>query len=192
MRWGGAAAAAAMLIALASLGTAISKTGAAELGELVAISPPQPAPAISFADAEGGSFGLGDFAGKMVLVNLWATWCAPCVKEMPALERLQARLGDRLTVIAISQDRGGAKAVDPFVAKLGLKAVKVYLDPKSGVGRAFKVEGLPTSFLIDREGRMVGRVDGEAAWDSPKMLKALEPFLDAEGVVKTSLPQGRP
>ena len=111
---------------------------------------------------------------------------------MPSLERAQDRLGDRMTVIAISEDRGGAKAVETFLAKLGLKSVKVYLDPKSAVGRAFKVEGLPSSFLIDRAGKVVGRVDGEAVWDSPRMLKALEPFLEPDGVVKTSLPQGRP
>ena len=188
MTWGRAALL-AMLIAAGGFG---ASAGDAALGELTAVSPPQPAPAISFADADGRSFELGDFAGKLLLVNLWATWCAPCLKEMPSLERLQDRLGETIRVIAISQDRGGAKAVEPFVARLGLKSVKVYLDPKSAVGRAFKVEGLPASFLIDREGKVVGRVDGEAAWDSPEMLKALEPFVDAEGVVKTSLPQARP
>src|SRR5262249_9733984 len=140
-----------------------------ELGKFVAISPPQPVPEVSFTDGEGSRVDFGAFAGKTVLVNLWATWCAPCIKEMPSLERLQNQLDDKLTVIAISQDRGGAKAVDPFVVKLGLKAVKIYLDPKSAVGRAFNVEGLPSSFLIDRDGKVVGRVDGEAVWDSPSM-----------------------
>lgn len=193
MRWGHVAGAAALVIALIHPGgIAPGQAVADQLGKLLAVSPPQPAPEISFADAEGKSFGLGDFAGKTLLLNLWATWCAPCVKEMPSLERLQELLGDKMTVVAISQDRGGAKAVEPFVGKLGLKLVKVYLDPKSAVGRAFKVEGLPSSFLIDREGRLVGRVEGEADWDSPKMLEALQPFLAGDGVVKASLPQGRP
>ena len=152
---------------------------------------PQPAPEIAFSDGAGKTFDLSDFAGKTVLVNLWATWCGPCLREMPSLERLQQHFGDRLAVLAISEDRGGSKAVDPFIAKLGLKSVKTFLDPKSAVGRAFKVEGLPTSFLIDGQGRVLGRVDGEAAWDSPRMLAVIEPFLDAGAVIKTAAPPTR-
>ena len=105
---------------------------------------------------QGKTLSLADFAGRLVLVNLWATWCAPCRKEMPSLERLQTRLGDKIAILAISEDSGGEKAVAPFVARLGLTALKIYLDPKSAVGHAFKVDGLPTSFLIDRQGRVAG------------------------------------
>lgn len=148
----------------------------------------QPAPKVSFADAAGHKFDIADFAGKVVIVNLWATWCAPCRREMPSLERLQTRLGDKITVLAISEDTRGEKAVAPFVAKLGLKSVKIYLDPKSAVAQAFKVDGLPTSFVIGRKGRMLGRVVGEAKWDSPKMLATIEPLVEEGEVVKTSLP----
>ena len=143
-------------------------TGAdqAPFGQFVPASPPRPAPQVSFTDAAGASANLSDFAGKPVLLNLWATWCAPCRREMPSLERLQARLGDKITVLAISEDIGGNKAVAPFIAKFGLKAVKTYLDPKSTLTQAFNVDGLPTSFLIDRRGRVIGRVEGEAEWDS--------------------------
>jgi len=167
-------------------------TGQAPLGEFIAASRPWPAPRVGFADAEGKTLGLPDFADKLVLVNLWATWCAPCRHEVPSLERLQTRLGDKITILAISEDRGGSKAVAPFNAKLGLKVVKTYLDPESEVGRAFKVDGLPTSFLIDRQGRVLGRVDGEAEWDSPKMLAILDPLLSEDEVIKTSFPQARP
>jgi thiol-disulfide isomerase/thioredoxin len=162
------------------------------LGQFIPASPPRPAPQVAFADAAGKTLTLADFAGKLLLVNLWATWCSPCRHEMPSLERLQTRLGDRLTVLAISQDMGGAKVVAPFVAKLGLKAVKTYLDPKSSVGRAFKVDGLPTSFLIDRQGRVLGHVEGEAEWDSPKMMAVIAPLLTEDDIVKTSFPQARP
>jgi thiol-disulfide isomerase/thioredoxin len=114
-----------------------------------------------------------------VLVNLWATWCEPCLREMPSLERLQQKLGDELTVAAVSQDRGGEKAVTPFLAKLGLDRVKVYLDPKSEVGKAFGVRGLPTSIVLDAEGHEVGRVEGAADWDSDKMLAVLDPLVKA-------------
>jgi thiol-disulfide isomerase/thioredoxin len=158
----------------------------ATLGEFLPASPPFPAPATTFSDADGKSVDLSDFKGKPVIVNLWATWCEPCLREMPSLERLQSRLGDRIEVLAVSEDRGGSKIVEPFISKLGLKAIKVYLDPKSEVGHAFAARGLPTSIVIDRDGKVVGRVEGGAEWDSPKILAVLEPLLGGNGVVKAS------
>ncbi|MBV8888417.1 MAG: TlpA family protein disulfide reductase [Alphaproteobacteria bacterium] len=149
----------------------------AKLGEFIPAAPPQPAPPLVLTDAAGNSVTLGDFAGKTVLVNLWATWCQPCLREMPSLERLQASLEGRLTVLAVSEDHGGAKAVQPFLEKLGLSKLKVYLDPPSDAGQALKARGLPTSVLIDAAGMVQGRVEGAAEWDAPRMLAALKPFL---------------
>jgi thiol-disulfide isomerase/thioredoxin len=163
----------------------------ARLGEFVPASPPTPAPEVSIVDLAGDTVSLTDFAGKFVLVNLWATWCEPCLREMPSLDRMQRHLGDKITVVAISEDRGGNKTVEPFIDKLGLKSFKTYLDPKSGAGRAFKVEGLPTSFLIDREGRVLGRVEGAAEWDSPKLLGVLKSFLGGDEVIKASSRRAR-
>ena len=157
-----------------------------KLGEFVPSTQPHPAPAISLADTSGHSVELSELQGKLVIVNLWATWCGPCLREMPSLERLQSRLGERVAVLAVSEDRGGNKSVEPFIAKLGLKSVKIYIDPKSEVGHAFGMRGLPTSFLIDREGKVLGRVEGAAEWDSPKILGVLEPLLSGGGVVKAS------
>jgi thiol-disulfide isomerase/thioredoxin len=162
------------------------------LGEFIPASPLQPAPAVSFVDLAGNTVSLSEFTGKIVLVNLWATWCEPCLREMPSLERVQSRLGDKLAVVAISEDRGGSKTVEPFVDKLGLKSVKVYLDPKSAIERAFKVQGLPTSFLIDREGRVLGRVEGGAEWDAPKLLEVLKSFLGDDEIIKAALHKARP
>ena len=186
----------ALLLALPGPGASAQAdadaAGQAPLGEFLPASRPWPAPAAGFTDADGKTLSLRDFAGKLVLVNLWATWCAPCRHEMPSLERLQTRLGDKITILAISEDRGGSKAVAPFIAKLGLKMVKTYLDPESAVGRAFTVDGLPTSFLIDRQGRVLGRVEGETEWDSPKMLAIIDPLLSEDEVIKTSFPRARP
>ncbi len=186
----------ALLLALPGPGASAQAdadpAGQASLGEFIPASRPRPAPPAVFTDADGKTLSLRDFAGKLVLVNLWATWCAPCRHEMPSLERLQTRLGDKIAILAISEDRGGSKAVAPFIAKLGLKVVKTYLDPESTVGRAFKVDGLPTSFLIDRQGRVLGRVEGEAEWDSPKMLAIIDPLLSEDEVIKTSFPRARP
>ena len=162
------------------------------LGEFIPASPLQPAPAVSFVDLAGNTVSFSEFTGKIVLVNLWATWCEPCLREMPSLERVQSRLGDKLAVVAISEDRGGSKAVEPFIDKIGLKSVKVYLDPKSAIERAFKVQGLPTSFLIDREGRVLGRVEGAAEWDAPRLLEVLKSFLGDDEIIKAALHKERP
>jgi thiol-disulfide isomerase/thioredoxin len=149
-------------------------------GEFIPASPPQPAPAAGFTDADGKPVSLADFKGKPVVVNLWATWCEPCLKEMPSLDRLQSKLDGKLTVAALSEDRGGATRVGPFVDAMGLKKLKIYLDPKSDVGHAFAVRGLPTSIVIDAQGKVVGRVEGAAEWDSAKMMTVLKPFLESD------------
>ena len=153
-------------------------------GEFIPASPPQPAPEVSFTDLSGNGVTLGDFKGKLVLLNLWATWCQPCLKEMPSLEKLQESQGDKLIVAAVSEDRGGKELVEPFVAKLGLAKVKIYLDPKSTVGHAVEARGLPTTLVIDGKGFVVGRVEGAAEWDSDKMAGVLQPFLPASDDVK--------
>ena len=153
-------------------------------GEFIPASPPQPAPEVSFTDLSGNGVALADFKGKLVLLNLWATWCQPCLKEMPSLEKLQARSGDKLTVAAVSEDRGGKEVVEPFVAKHGLDTIKIYLDPKSAVGHAVAARGLPTTVVIDSEGKLVGRVEGAAEWDSDKMAAVLQPFLPTGDDVK--------
>src|SRR5207342_2804141 len=96
-------------------------------------TPPQPAPQTGFTDSDGNPATLSDFKGKPTLVNLWATWCQPCLKEMPSLQRLQAKLAGRLTIAAVSQDRAGGKLVNPFVAEQNLQDLKIYLDPKGDV-----------------------------------------------------------
>ena len=195
MRWSHAFASLLLLILVGNSVLAEDNPGKTErvrLGEFIPASPPLPAPAVSFVDLAGNPASLSEFNGKVVLVNLWATWCEPCLREMPSLERMQSRLGDQITVLAVSEDRGGSKTVEPFVGKLGLKSVKIYLDPKSAVERAFKVQGLPTSFLIDREGRVLGRVEGAAEWDKPKLLGILKSFLGDEEIIKASLHTARP
>jgi thiol-disulfide isomerase/thioredoxin len=149
------------------------------LGKLTPVDPPRPAPELSFAARNGSPAQLADFHGHWLLVNLWATWCAPCVREMPSLDRLQAKLGNRLTVLAVSQDRGGAEVVDPFLAKLSLGALHIYLDPKAVVGKGLGARGLPTTFLVDGEGRVRAQLEGAAEWDSPDMLAALEHYFRA-------------
>jgi thiol-disulfide isomerase/thioredoxin len=163
---------------------------AGDMRQFNLLGTPRPAPEVAFTDVAGREISLADFHGKLILLNLWATWCAPCVEEMPSLDRLQAKLGGPgFQILAVSSDRAGAKVVEPFLGKLGLADLKVYLDPKSKVNHAFGVRGLPTSILIDAEGRELGRLEGSAKWDSPETIAFLKHFMKApqqDPLVRTS------
>jgi len=140
---------------------------------------PKPPVALNFTALDGKALTLADFKGKVAVVNLWATWCAPCIKEMPSLDRMNARLASQgLALLAISQDRGGAKVVEPFLEKLGLKSLPVYLDPKGEVQRVLGVRGLPTTVVFDAEGRELGRFEGDANWDGADARALLTYFLN--------------
>jgi thiol-disulfide isomerase/thioredoxin len=150
------------------------------IGKFSPLDAPRPAPPLSFAEQSGKTVTLAEFRGRPVLVNLWATWCVPCLKEMPSLARLQAqRTG--LTILAISEDRRGEELVGPFLEQHDIKGLAIYLDPKSAVAHALGVGGLPTSFLIDRDGKILGELEGGAEWDSSEMAKVLDRYLAAKG-----------
>lgn len=134
-------------------------------------TPARPAPAATFSDGEGRAASLSDFAGKLVLLNFWATWCGPCIEELPSLDRLQARIGDeRFVVLALSIDRDGLAAIRPFHDKLAIRHLGLYLDGKGDVARAFNIKGLPTTVLIGPDGAILGWLQGQAVWDSPEAL----------------------
>jgi thiol-disulfide isomerase/thioredoxin len=141
-------------------------------------SEPKPAPESSVFDREGTVRTLEDYRGKVVVLNHWATWCAPCRREMPALDRLQAQLGDEgLLVMPLSMDRGGLDQIQEFYDEVGLPALGIYHDPKAAAGRAFGALGLPTTIVIDREGREVGRLLGPAEWDSEEAVSLVRTVL---------------
>ena len=146
------------------------------------LTPPVPAPLEAFQDLAGAPVHLADFKGGVVLLNFWATWCAPCIHEMPALDRLQSILaGEGLKVLAVSIDRGGDKVVPAFAEKLGLKNLALYLDPKSKLARAFGIAGLPMTFLIDKEGQVVRVLSGPAEWDSHQAVTLIRHYLKQGG-----------
>lgn len=153
---------------------------AAELGRLVE-GAPKPLPELSFTDAEGQPHSMAEFAGRGVLVNLWATWCAPCVAEMPALDRAQAALqAEGVVVLPLSSDRGGRALVEPFYREHGITRLGIWLDPRGAAQRALGIRGLPTSIVVDRQGRERARLEGGAPWDSPAMLTALRHLMAPE------------
>ena len=138
---------------------------AAPTGRLDRSRAGRPAPATAFEDPDGAPATLADFRGKPVLVNLWATWCAPCIAEMPTLDALAARERDRLQVATISQDLDGRDKVEAFFARQGYRHLETWLDPQMALMGELKVDILPTTILYDSAGREVWRVVGMEDWD---------------------------
>lgn len=150
-----------------------------EMADFTYTFPPRAAPDAAFVH-QGEAMTLGDFRGRAVLVNLWATWCAPCLKELPSLDALEGELGgSRFAVAAIAADPRGPEVAREFLDRLDIQHLKLYADPD--LRFAFSVGGadvLPVSILYDAEGRELGRLVGEADWASP----------EARALVRSALP----
>ncbi len=137
------------------------------LAAFVKKAAPVALPAVAFTDATGAPKSLADFKGKTVLLYLWATWCVPCREEMPALDRLQKALGSKdFEVVALSLDRAGADAAKKFLVSIKVENLALYIDQSMRAGSTLRALGMPTTILIDKEGREIGRLAGPAEWDS--------------------------
>lgn len=140
---------------------------------------PRALPAVTFADESGRPITLEKFRGHVALLNIWATWCVPCRKEMPTLDRLQARLGGPdFEVVALSIDQGGIAAVRKFYQEIGIKHLRIYNDPAADVIARLNILGIPATLLIDRAGREVGRALGPAEWDAPDVVELIREHLN--------------
>ena len=137
-----------------------------------------PAPRIAFEDGDGKPVTIADFAGRPVLLNLWATWCAPCVAEMPTLDALAGRVGDRIAVLTVSEDMDGRAKVDAFFRKYGFAHLEAFLDPELALMPALEIGTLPTTILYDSRGREVWRMMGMEEWNGPR---AAALIAEAEG-----------
>jgi thiol-disulfide isomerase/thioredoxin len=169
-------------ITLIALSILSNNRKTAQTGVVFAInSEPRTLPNVRFADAEGKTVTLQDFRGKVILLNVWATWCPPCRKEMPSLDRLQQQLGGPgFAVVALSIDRGGTPtAIRSFYEETNVRALAVYIDASAQASGQLGVVGIPTTLLIDGAGREIGRLTGPAEWDSPAAIAAIRRHLDA-------------
>ncbi|MGB8363735.1 MAG: TlpA family protein disulfide reductase [Rhizomicrobium sp.] len=138
------------------------------LSAMIPDSVPKPAPSATFSDAAGRPVSLASFKGHVVILNLWARWCAPCVRELPALGRLAAALGpERLTIVAIDEGRDNAAGSAAFLRAHGAANLAVYRDSGLALLLAFGAQGLPFSVLIDARGNEIARASGPLAWDDP-------------------------
>jgi thiol-disulfide isomerase/thioredoxin len=148
-----------------------------QLANFILYDRPEPAPAITFADEAGKAYTFADYNGRVTLVNFWATWCGPCKREMPSLDRLQAALGsERFQVLPISQDKIPVAKVRDFYVEQTLAKLPLVIDQTGNSQRAFGVTGLPATVLLDARGRIVGRMVGPAEWDSPEAIALLKHF----------------
>lgn len=167
-----------------------------EFRDLTLLDPPAPAPETRFFNDRELPVSLADFRGRLVLVNLWATWCPPCVYEMPSLDRLQGKLaGEGLTVLAVSVDKQGLDIVKPFLRDLAAQHLEAYIDPRGKLAAALGMTAVPTSYLIDGQGRIVAVMEGSAEWDSPEAVALLRHYLRIGapadgGAVRTQLGWG--
>ncbi|CDX19921.1 Thiol:disulfide interchange protein tlpA [Mesorhizobium sp. ORS 3324] len=161
-----------LAISLALLLVALPAVAASPPADFAIPESPAAVPAIGFTDGTGKQKTLADYSGKLVLLNLWATWCAPCRKEMPTLDRLEAELGGPdFEVVALSMDQKGPDAVKKFFAETGVTHLALNIDSSGKAMFTLGALGLPMTLLIDGSGKEIGRLIGPAEWDSPEMTK---------------------
>ena len=162
------------------LAVAVGVTGAGLGLYYHGVTPAKEVPNLPFQDGSGRQRTLAEFRGKVVLLNIWATWCAPCREEMPALDRLQAKLGGpEFEVVALSIDQQGPSVVRRFFDEVGIKALRLYVDPTAQAGFKLATVGVPATLLVDRGGREVWRRVGPAKWDAPEVADELRRAIEA-------------
>jgi peroxiredoxin len=141
----------------------------------------RPAPGFSFPDLEGRKVSLSDFRGKVVLVNIWATWCPPCRDEMPSMQKLYENFrGEHFEMLAVSIDADGHEAVAPFIQKLNL-TFPVLLDLKGKTKGLYRITGVPESFIVDKEGILVNKVIGPMDWSSQQVFDFFQELIQKPG-----------
>lgn len=144
------------------------------------ISPPEDAPDAVFLSQDGTSHHLAEFKGRGMVVNMWATWCAPCIAELPSLEALSKALAPKdIAILPMSSDRGGADVVRAWFDAHGITGLPILLDPKGALARAFNARGIPTSVIINTAGRVVARLEGAAEWSSPEAQALIQKLVAA-------------
>ncbi|MGB0498212.1 MAG: TlpA disulfide reductase family protein [Rubricella sp.] len=164
--------------------TLAERLGAMREGDmrmLVVHDEAQAFPQTPYTDPAGGTHSIADHAGRVVLLNFWATWCAPCREEMPDLDALQADLGgEDFAVVPVATGRNAVPGIQRFFEETGVEALPILLDERSRLARDAGVLGLPVTVLIDREGREIGRLQGAAHWNAPEARAIIEAAIAAE------------
>jgi len=170
---GGQKAEGSVSIATPAANTSAAKTGSVAAGKV--------ATDFKLRDLGGHEVSLSSMRGKVVFLNLWATWCEPCRREMPSIERLYEKFGKdkSFVILAVSEDSDGSKAVASYVKQSGYK-FEILLDPRNDVGEAYNVSGIPETFVIDRDGRIVAHHLGPYDWANPDIRDALQELINSK------------
>jgi thiol-disulfide isomerase/thioredoxin len=152
----------------------ISRLAYAEGLDKYEIGKPVEVPNIKFIDDQNNLHSLSDYKGKVVLLNFWATWCAPCVSEMPTLAKLAKSMEDKVDIIPISVDYKGADAVKKFYEEQDITTLPIFVDNKGKAFKELKLQVLPVTYIIDRKGMIIAKVMGELDWDSKEVHEYLQ------------------
>jgi len=151
-----------------------------DMKKLVFHSAAKPVPQIAFEDLDGTEASFASYRGKIVLLNFWATWCAPCRKEMPSLDRLNAEMGgEDFAVITLATGRNSPQGMRRFFEAEGIETLPLFKDPGKAIASQMAVLGLPITVILDREGHEIARLQGDAEWDSPSAKAILTALIEA-------------
>lgn len=165
--------------------TALKEARSGDMKKLVIHDAPRVRLERAFENRDGAAKHISDWEGKVVVLNFWATWCPPCRKEMPSFDRLQAAMGsDGFEVLALSMDRASVRKIDDFFMSIDVKHLEVYREPSLRIGTEAGVLGMPITLILDRQGREIARLQGEAEWDAPAaqdILKQIIAAVDSSG-----------
>ncbi|MCG9698490.1 TlpA disulfide reductase family protein [Shewanella sp. Isolate11] len=148
--------------------------------ELINILPkPFPIELVSFKDAAGKEIDFSQYRGKVVMINMWATWCPPCVRELPALDRFKGKFDPaKFTVLPISIDQNGKQQVEPFLQSLEMGSFETYYDQEQALGAVFPLDTIPATFILNKQGELIAFVRTFVDWDDAKAVELINSFLD--------------
>ncbi|GIU27216.1 TlpA disulfide reductase family protein [Shewanella sp. MBTL60-007] len=148
--------------------------------DLISVLPkPFPIEAVPFKDSKGEAVDFSQYKGKVIMVNMWATWCPPCVRELPAISRFSAKIGsDDFEVLPVSIDLEGNKQVEPFLKSLGMEDFNTYYDKEQKLGHVFPLDTIPATFILNREGELIAFVRTFVDWDDDKAVTLIKSFLE--------------
>lgn len=134
---------------------------------------------VAFNDVNGKAIDISHYKGKVIMVNMWATWCPPCIRELPAIERLATKFkSEDFVLLPISIDAEGKQQVQPFLNSLGMTGFSSYYDPEQNLGKVFPLDTIPATFILDQNGQLIAFVRSFVDWDDAKVISLIQSFID--------------